>query len=326
MPGTTAETTTATPESDALVFRHEALLYNGDDGFLDAAVPFLQESLDNEEPVLVIVSRHKVELLRSALGGDSSLAWFADMAEVGMNPARMIPAWRSFVEEHAPEPRRVRGIGEPIWGALNPAELMECQRHESLLNTAFGGSHNFWLLCPYDTATLPHPVLERARRDHPFLLTDGVHERSPGWRPGSTPEVHQSDRLSEPARELAELTFKSGLLGVVREVVATHATRFGMCPHRADDLIVAVNEVATNSVVHGGGSGVFRLWREAKSLVCEISDDGRIEDPLAGRVPPQVDSVAGRGLWLANQLCDLVQIRLLGGGSVVRLHMTIDVN
>ena len=29
----------------------------------------------------------------------------------------------------------------------------------------------------------------------------------------------------------------------------------------------------------------------------------------------------GYGLWLANQLCDLVQIRSLPAGTAVRLHM-----
>lgn len=345
MPETTAQRSLETPGTDVSgKFRHEALLYQGDEGFLEAAVPFLQESLDRDEPVLAVVSRHKVDLLRAALGSageDSGLSWFADMAEAGQNPARIISAWRSFLDEHALDDRLVRGIAEPVWASRSSAELTEAQRHESLLNTVFGASEgpDFWLLCPYDTATLPEVVVQRARRDHPFVLTDGVHGHSPSWafhhgsdgyrsaRHGSNhhdSDGAAADGLSEPARELAELTFKAGLLGVMREVVAVHASRFGMGRERANDLIVAVNEVATNSVVHGGGRGVFRLWREAKSLVCEIADDGQIEDPLAGQVPPRTDSISGRGLWLANQLCDLVQIRFVQGGSIVRLHMTID--
>ena len=41
---------------------------------------------------------------------------------------------------------------------------------------------------------------------------------------------------------------------------------------------------------------------------------GRILDPLIGRGKPPADRV-GFGLWLANQLCDLVQIRSFPTGS-----------
>jgi hypothetical protein len=40
-----------------------------------------------------------------------------------------------------------------------------------------------------------------------------------------------------------------------------------------------------------------------------------------GRLRPPVDSAGGRGLWLANQLCDLVQVRALDEGNVVRLYV-----
>ena len=56
-------------------------------------------------------------------------------------------------------------------------------------------------------------------------------------------------------------------------------------------------------------------------LVCEVEDDGYIDDALAGKRPPDPDSAGGRGLWMANQLCDLVQIRSAESGSVVRVQM-----
>jgi anti-sigma regulatory factor (Ser/Thr protein kinase) len=57
--------------------------------------------------------------------------------------------------------------------------------------------------------------------------------------------------------------------------------------------------------------------------VCEIRDDGRIGDPLIDRRRPHADQRGGRGLWIANQLCDLVQLRSLPTGGVARLHMRI---
>ena len=47
------------------------------------------------------------------------------------------------------------------------------------------------------------------------------------------------------------------------------------------------------------------------------------DDPLVGRVKPVPTQVGGRGLWLANQFCDLVQIRSGDDGTAVRLQMAI---
>lgn len=309
----------ASPPEDA--FRHEALLYAGTDDFMAGTVPFLRAGVAAGQPALVVVDQTKIRLLRSALGDDADRVRFADMAEVGHNPARIIPAWQRFLDDHATKDRGARGVGEPIWAARNPAELVECQRHEALLNVAFDGGSAWWLLCPYDTETLGTPVIEEARRSHPFVVDHGHRHRSSRFSSDETHGSHLADPLPEPTRLLDELTFGPSRLGPLRAVVTAHAARFGLDRDRTGDLALAVHEVATNSLLHGGGLGSFRLWREAGSLVCEISDRGQIPDPLAGRREPTHDTSTGRGLWLANQLCDLVQIRSFPTGSVVRLHM-----
>jgi anti-sigma regulatory factor (Ser/Thr protein kinase) len=82
-----------------------------------------------------------------------------------------------------------------------------------------------------------------------------------------------------------------------------------------------VHEVATNSLRHGGGHGSLRTWSETGTLVCEVRDRGHIaRQPLVGRVRPVLGQAGGWGLWLSNQLIDLVQLRELADGSVVRLH------
>lgn len=307
-------------------FRHEALFYSGDDGFLAGAVPFLTEAVENKQPSLVVVSVDRIAMLQSALGGADDHLFYADMADVGRNPARIIPAWREFLEAHATDRRTVRGIGEPIWAARTPAELVECQRHEALLNVAFAdASPAPWLLmCPYDVDALPPAVIDEAVRSHPYLRpTGGDSVASQDYRAEEMGTTHRSAPLPQPTRCLESMTFTLSQLSRVRNITQARATKFGLTEPRLDDLILAVHEIAANSVRHGGGEGRFRMWREGCSLVAEISDKGVINDPLAGREHPGTVAERGRGLWIANQVCDLVQIRTYATGTVVRLHVSL---
>ena len=134
-------------------YRHEAFFWDGDDQFLAGTVPFIREGLGAGQPVMVAVTPGRLDLLRDALDGDAAQVRFVDMARLGANPARIIPAWRLFTDQHPGQP--VRGIGEPIWKGRRLAELAECQMHEALLNLAVDADTPLWLMCPYDTATLP---------------------------------------------------------------------------------------------------------------------------------------------------------------------------
>ena len=97
----------------------------------------------------------------------------------------------------------------------------------------------------------------------------------------------------------------------------------GLDDERVDDLVYAVNEVVTNSICHGEGRARVSFWLDDGTVFCEVRDRGWIRDPLAGRVAPNPKRVNGRGLWLVNQLCDLVQLRSSPAGTTLR--MLIDV-
>ena len=300
--------------SEAAGYRHEAMLVAGTEGFLAGTVPFLREAVDAGEPTYVVVGAPRIAALRGALDDEGGVVRFADMAEVGSNPARIIPAWQDFVDEHAG--RRIRGIGEPISSARRPAELVECQRHEALLNLCFAGS-DFWLVCPYDIEALDEAVIAEAQASHAIVWTDGRPEISPRFRPDQTPDPGAA--LPAIPADAAVRAFSFEDLGELRGYVGALAVSLDR--ERRADLIFAVHELATNSVRHGGGQGRISLWQEEDALVCEVADAGRIADPLAGRVRPSHEALNGRGLWLANQLCDLVQIRSLPGGGAVRVHV-----
>jgi len=118
----------------------------------------------------------------------------------------------------------------------------------------------------------------------------------------------------------ARLEFGAGPLGELRSFVSRHATAAGLDPARAVDLVFVVNEIASNSLLHGAGSGTLRIWQDDSWLVCEVFDSGYFDQNLVARKRPAPDQDGGRGLWLANQLCDLVQVRTLPEGTAVQLH------
>ena len=297
-------------------FQHEALLYDGPDEYLAGTVPFLRAGIESGQEILVAVGPEQTELLQRGLGADAARIGFVDMREVGRNPAAIIPLWRDFVASAAGA--RVRGIGEAVWASRSDAALEECRRHESLLNFAFDGGKGFDLLCPYDAVSIGDEILEKVAHSHPCLNREGrrepsaIYEARPDCFAGGLPAPESLPEIFE---------FEVGGLGEVRRRAAAAAEEAGMSPREVADVVTATSELAANSVMHGGGSGSLRLWSDQERLLVEVEDRGRIEDPLAGRVRPDVSQKGGRGLWLANELCDLVQIRSDQRGTTVRLHV-----
>lgn len=301
-------------------FRHEALIYRDEGEFLAGTAPFLLGALEAGEPALVAVSRRNMALLQGELGAAADSICFAEMESMGRNPARIIPFWRAFLDEHGD--RAVRGIGEPVWPGREPAEIDECQRHESLLNTAFGHGPSAWsLLCPYDGNAFDEAVLSEVAHSHSALERGGRRVRSDAY--GSERDCFAGSLPPRPGADTGFEFDRTGLFDV-RQRVAWAAKSAGLPESDATDLVVAASEVAANSIVHGGGTGTLHVWREGDRLLVEVEDRGTITEPLVGRVRPRHAQVGGRGLWLANQFCDLVQIRSGTTGTTVRMQVAID--
>jgi anti-sigma regulatory factor (Ser/Thr protein kinase) len=107
----------------------------------------------------------------------------------------------------------------------------------------------------------------------------------------------------------------------IRSLVATGAAAGGLEPSRISDLVVAASELAANSILHGGGHGLATVWDEGGSVFVEVADAGTIVDPKVGQVRPDPSAEHGRGLYIANQLCDEVAIDSSSSGTRIRLRM-----
>ena len=119
------------PETDG-DFRHEAFFYRRRHEFVDGAAAFLAAAVAAGQPALVVVSRRKIDLLRKQLGRAGATVMFADMDDVGTNPARIIPAWTDFVADHEDAAARYRGadLGRTEPGRIGrvPAARVSAQR------------------------------------------------------------------------------------------------------------------------------------------------------------------------------------------------------
>lgn len=304
-------------------FRHDALLYADERGFVDATARFIEDGLARGGAVHVAVDGAKIGPLRTRLGASASDVSFADMRAVGSNPALIIPAWREFVDAHPPE-QPLLGVGEPVWPSRGPEELAEWERQEGLLNLAFADAPNFWLACPYDVSGLDAATIRAAQRCHPAIVESGARRANTVFAGIEELSRPYDQPLPEAPASAREQVFGIADLPTLRSWVASAAAGLGASRQAVDDLEIAVSEVTTNSVQHGGGAGRLRLWAAGEGVVCEVADLGSIGDPLVGRVKPSPGQIGGYGLWMVNQLCDLVQIRTGAWGSVVRLHVGTD--
>ncbi|MFI9155506.1 anti-sigma factor RsbA family regulatory protein [Streptomyces sp. NPDC053367] len=298
-------------------YRHELYPYSGKDEFVHGTASFIQDALDNGEAVVVAVPHDKTTLLRGEIGEDDTVR-YVDTSAVAHHPGRLIGAWQDWLREHISDGRPVRGIGESPWDKVRSrAEAQELRYHEWLLNKAFAQGPAWWLLCPFDV-THDSTAFTQMARCHPEMRKDG---RTTQCEEYDAQAPYAFTPLTDPCDPYEELLYSRGDLPALREKIAACAESHGLGGRRLRELHLAATEVATNSIRHGGGQGVLRTWSEERRLVCEFRDTGYIEDPLAGRTKPTVKQIGGRGLWLAHQLCDLVEIRSTPeAGTTIRLH------
>ena len=298
---------------------HQAFCYRGETEYLAGIGDFVHGALARGEPVLVALPDAGVRLVREHLAGSAGQVAFADMARLGRNPAWIIPAVQAFLDRHAG--RRVSFVGEPAWPGRTAAALREATRHEALLNQAFAGDP-VAILCPYDQAGLPAGVLADAERTHPLLGPPGAGLSSSAYLGRHGIPASCELPLPGPPAAADRLSYRDDLRPL-RGLVARHAAQAGLSGQRAANLVLAASEIAANTLRHTpGGRGTLWVWETAAEVLCQLADRGHIIDPLAGRRHPDGDQAGGQGLWVVNQVCDLVEIRTSRSGTTTRLHVS----
>jgi anti-sigma regulatory factor (Ser/Thr protein kinase) len=304
---------------------HQGLLYGSKQEFLAGTVPFIQDGLARGDPIWVMSTLRNAGWLRAALGADARQVVFGDCSQWYRHPVRALAALNRAAPLGAGR-QRLRMIGEPLWTACQGPESTERARQESLLNLALA-SCNASVVCAYDTRVVDPRILAQVARTHPELVVDGGAQPSHDYTdPAVFTAECDSSPLPEPPSSALRLAFEHlSQLATLRAFMTSYATWAGARVQCVAQFVQAVDEVATNAIEHGGGSGVVRVWTGAQTMSCEVSDTGPgMCDPLAGHLPLPQGRAGGCGLWLARQFCDLVEVRSDPAGTTVRLHLTLD--
>ena len=294
------------------VLSHAAFFYRSQPEYAGRITAFVRAGQARGEPTLLMLPGGKARMADVGLDAMPGELAFVDAAELSRNPARIIPEVLSFIDKHPGQ--RVRCVGEPIWPGRSAAEACEAIRHEALVNLAFARAQAT-LLCPYDASGLADRVLADARRTHQEPAASGATAAT--WRDNLPPECDQP--LGPPPPDAEELGYEMDL-APVRRLVERHARQAGLGEERTVDLVLAANEIAANTISHTDGPGVIHIWHTDVEILSQVHDTGRITDPMAGRIRHGPDD-RGHGLWLVNQVCDLVELRSGEDGTTVRMHM-----
>jgi anti-sigma regulatory factor (Ser/Thr protein kinase) len=295
--------------------RHDALFYDGVDQLVEQLLPFARDGLSQNDSVVAVLHPDNLSALRDALGPDGDEVEFIDATDWYRRPVSTIAGYhQSLTRKTALGHPLVRVVGEVQFGSTAD-EWRSWTRYEAALNRAFE-SRPAWIVCPYNTRTLPDAVLTDARRTHPHVHAGNERSPSAEYRPAdeilaSLPVVPQVAGPPAITLDIGEGQHR------VRTAIAALARRQRFDETRIAEVVLSVAEIAANALEHGGGRSMFRAWAEPDQLVCEIADDGPGDiNPLAGYLPPETRRSGGRGLWITRQLADQVELQLRPGGGL----------
>jgi anti-sigma regulatory factor (Ser/Thr protein kinase) len=290
---------------------HDAFFFDSAESLAEVAGPFLLEGLDVGDSAVVATSEATARVVQEAVGGDPRVHVLTGYEAYQRRTPGAITTFRHLAESRDPGGGgRVRVVGEVDFG---PSERnwLEWERYEAVINDALA-AWPLWGLCVFDAQRLAEPVLESALRTHSHLATPAGRRPNPAFTDPaeylrSLPVPEEPLEATTPLLDVSDVTSFRAL----RQAVANSLAGMPARREETEDFLLAVDEMTSNAVRHGGPPVSLRLWRGHDRIVCTIADGGPgWDDPFAGYGPAHGEDLSrgGMGLWLARQLCDHVDI------------------
>ena len=176
----------------------------------------------------------------------------------------------------------------------------------------------FWLICSYDAVTLSPAVVEEAHRSLPMIIDAASFQGSAHYTGRARVKEMFAAELSELVGQPLATVFTARNASRLYTYIKLELYVAGLPIGAAGDLAAATQHLALNSLQRGAVEVTVQMWSQPHALICEVVDDTVIDEVLLGRRVPVDDEYDG--LWRANQLCDLVQMRSSSAGTTVRVH------
>ncbi len=311
-----------TRSAQSVRLRHAAGFHDSHQDLIDQLEPLVSAGLERGEPVAMVVRPITDQALRHRLGDGVQLVTLAqpETPEPGSGQAVAANRARELRALTGNGTRPITVLAEHI-SQFDGADGSFWTELDAAMNVALA-ELPVTLTCFFPELPLHQRIVEGARRNHEQLLISGVLRSNPDHRPPrevllerptATPDV-----LGPPDQRL---TFGAWQLHDVRAVVEQALLAADYQLAHAEDVVLAVNEVATNAVEHGAHVAELCLWT-GPELICEVHDRGILDDPLPGLQAPHPSDPKGRGVWIARQLCDTLHIWADDTGTHVRVRAT----
>lgn len=299
---------------------HTAVCHRSTAEAIEQLLPFVQEGLWAKEDVFVNLSAERAAALSAELGEDADRVRWSDTNHWHPHPARRLRAIQELADGAGRHGRgRLRFIGECAFSTGLPYLVAEWERFEAVLNHALADLP-ISMVCTYDCQQLAPEVVERSRSSHPRIgLLPPVDNDD--YQP---PAEFLAQRRGMPLPAPVEALRLSGSPTPhdARALVQRVHGGAGIDRQKVDDMAVAVTEVVTNAWQAGAQHVDVACWYVDGEAGVQVDDDGPgLRDPLAGYRRPAPSDERGRGLWIARQLADVLDVWPHDRGTAVRLRL-----
>jgi anti-sigma regulatory factor (Ser/Thr protein kinase) len=206
----------------------------------------------------------------------------------------------------------------------SPDRVSQYLRYESMANEVYA-PYGYPVVCLWDQRRYPTGVLAQVRAVHPQLLNTSAAITNAEYR---TPVDYLTGEQRLPAEAPPDIDPVMDLhsaddLGVLRRRLRSWGATCGLDEQDADDIVIAVDEIATNALEHGQPPARVRGWTDPDALIIQVADQGRTSIPATtGYHRPGTDARRGRGVWIARQLADVLTTHTGATGTTVTMHFT----
>ncbi|PZS38101.1 MAG: hypothetical protein DLM62_15565 [Pseudonocardiales bacterium] len=302
-------------------FVHVAALYASDEQLRDLLLPYLDEGLRHRENILAVISTDARRVLRDALGDAADrVQW--DCSGVSYDRlGQMFEGFAGYLAQQHRAGVRTRVIGE-FDADSDPNRVSQYLRYESMANEIYA-PYGYPVVCLWDQRRYSPEVLAHVRAVHPQLLDTGGPIPNTEYR---LPIDYLIRDQSSPAVAPVDLDLVVHLdsaddLGTLRRRLRSWGASCGMGDQDTDDIVIAVDEIATNALEHGQPPSCVRGWTTPDALFVQVDDQGRDFIPATtGYQRPSTDARRGRGIWIARHLADVLTTHTGPTGTTVAMR------